>query len=470
MEQNQNFLKTKPVFPLLVSMAIPMMLSMLIQSLYNIVDSLFVAKMGEKALAAVSFVYPFQNIVVAVAVGFGVGISAVISMNLGAGNKERANQAATLGMFFTGVHALLFIAAGLLFTKPFLLLFTQDEQILQWGSDYSYIVLCGSFGSLLQISMEKIFQAVGDMITTMFILASGAIINIILDPIMIFGLFGFPELGVAGAAIATVIGQISAFFFYLIVYRKKEIGVKIERKYLRFEKRMIGQLYQIGIPSSVMMALPSVLVSALNGILVAFSQMHVAVLGVYFKLQTFIYMPANGIVQGMRPIVSYNYGAGETERLKKTVRLSLLLVAAIMAVGTAVSLFLPELVFGLFSEEALMIETGARALRIISLGFVISTMGIVYSGTFEALGKGLESLIVSLLRQFLIILPVSWILADVLGADGIWISFPAAEAAASAAAVLLMKRVWKKELGEKNGKEMIRNYSGEIKNSDPAEI
>ncbi len=440
MEKNSTFMKTRPVFSLLVSMAVPMMLSMLIQSLYNIVDSIYVARLGTKALTAVSLAYPLQNAVLSVAVGVGVGISSAISIHLGAGKKEEANRAATIGVALTIFHCILFILAGIFITRPFLGLFTEDPEILKESCRYTYIVMCFSAGNLLQIAFEKIFQGIGEMKLTMYFLIAGCVINIVLDPILIFGLLGFPALGVAGAAIATVIGQFGAFFLYVAVCRRKKYAVTIHPRYLCFDKKIIFQIYNVGIPSSIMMALPSVLVSILNGILAGFSEVYVAVLGVYYKLQTFIYMPTNGIVQGLRPIVGYNYGAGEIKRVKSAARYSLLCAAAIMLLGTLLSLLIPEAIFGLFDADETLLLAGADALRIISLGFLVSTIGVIYSGVFEGLGQGRRSLVISLLRQFVITIPCSLALSGALGPAGVWISFPAGEICASVVAFFLMRR------------------------------
>lgn len=452
MAVNQDKMKTRAIFPLLMSMAVPMMLSMLMQSLYNIVDSIFVARLGPEALTAVSLVYPLQNIVVSVAVGIGVGISSAISISIGGKDFEKANKTASIGMLLTVIHAVLFLVVGIVVTKPFLSMFTENAVILQYGCEYSYIVLCLAFGCLLQISMEKIFQAVGDMVTTMALLASGCIINIILDPIMIFGLLGFPALGVKGAAIATVIGQISAFLLYVLVYRKKDIGIKISLKYVSFDKGIIKQIYSVGIPSTIMMALPSLLVSILNGILSRFSDLHVAVLGIYFKLQTFIYMPANGVVQGMRPIIGFNYGAGEKKRMKQTVHLSLLVVFCVMLIGTIGALVFPRQILMLFDATDDMMKIGTEALRVISLGFLVSSIGIVNSGTFEALGRGKESLIVSLLRQFVVTVPLGYLLSRSMRALGIWIAFPVAEVLAAVVAHILLKKIYRKIACSSEGK------------------
>lgn len=439
MEKDNSFMKTKPVFSLLVSMSVPMMLSMLIQSLYNIVDSIYVSRLGTDALTAVSLAYPLQNAIVSVAVGTGVGISSAISIHLGAGDQEKADRAATLGIALTVFHCILFVIAGIFITRPFLSLFTDNPAVLEDACDYTYIVLCLSFGALLQIALEKIFQSIGQMKITMYLLIVGCVINIILDPILIFGLLGFPAMGTAGAAIATVIGQISAFLLYIAVYVRKSYAVHIRLRHLKPDIRLIGQIYSVGIPSSIMMLLPSMLISVLNRILASFSEVYVAVLGVYFKLQTFIYMPANGIVQGMRPIIGYNYGAGEIQRVRKTIRYSLLCAAAIMLLGTLLALLIPRQILSLFDADPELMDAGITALRIISLGFLVSSLGVICSGTFEALGNGRNSLIISLLRQFVITIPLSFLLSHFFGPAGVWVSFPAGEICASVAAVFLLK-------------------------------
>ena len=432
-------MKRKPVFSLLISMSVPMMLSMLIQSLYNIVDSIYVSRLGTDALTAVSLAYPLQNAIVSVAVGIGVGISTAISIHLGAGDQEKADRSATLGIALTVFHCILFVLAGIFITRPFLSLFTDDPAILEDACDYTYIVLCLSFGALLQIAFEKIFQSIGQMKITMYLLIVGCVINIVLDPILSFGLLGFPALGVSGAAIATVIGQICAFLLYIAVYMRKSYAVHIRLKHLKFDRSIIRQIYGVGIPSSIMMLLPSVLISILNSILTALSDVYVAVLGVYFKLQTFIYMPANGIVQGMRPIIGYNYGAGENERVRSTIRYSLGCAAMLMLAGTLLSLLIPEQIFTLFDADAELMSAGVTALRIICIGFLVSSIGVIYSGTFEALGNGRNSLIISLLRQFAVTVPLAFFLSRVWGAAGVWAAFPAGEVIAAAAAYVLLK-------------------------------
>lgn len=433
-----NKLLDQPVSSLLLTMSLPMMLSMVVQSLYNIVDSMFVARLGVEALTAVSYVFPLQNLVLSLAVGFGVGINAVIAMNLGQGNQQKANQAATLGMALTALHGILFIVFGLVVSRPFLELFTSDEQIIQWGVQYAVIVFTFSMGYLLQVSMEKIFQSVGEMMITMVLLASGSIINLILDPILIFGLFGFPALGVAGAAIATVIGQTAAFFFYLIAYKKKKLPVQIHLRYLKWNGQIVWKLYYIGIPAAITMALPSILAGALNKLLSAYGDVYVAVMGIYFKLQTFLYMPSNGIIQGLRPIISSNYGAGRYDRMWEAIRRSVLVVTVVMALGTLLCWLMPEQLMRLFDNDAQMLTIGAQALPLMSMGFVVSALGVILCGVMEALGRGMASLTLSLLRQFVLTVPIAWLLSDTLEATGIWLSLPAAEALAFLFAVYLL--------------------------------
>ena len=451
MENKKSFMQTTPIFKLIIKMSVPVMISMLIQALYNIIDSIYVSRLGTDALTAISLAYPIQNVILAVSVGTGVGISSAISIYLGAGKHEEANKAATIGLALTGVHCLIVTVLGLFFTRTFIGFFTSDPAILEPACIYTYIVVCVSFGWMFQITLEKIYQGIGEMKITMYLMASGCVINIILDPILIFGLFGFPELGIAGAAIATVIGQVSATVLYVVVYFKKNFAISLNPRHLCMDKKIIGQIYNVGIPSAIMIMMPSVLVSALNRILAAISSVHIAVLGVYYKLQTFIYMPANGLVQGMRPIIGYNYGAGENERVKKTIKCCLAITAVIMTIGTVLALGIPKQIFMMFDAEPELLESGIVALRIICLGFIVSTIGIIYSGTFEALGMGKYSLIVSLLRQFVITVPLAFVLSKFMGAAGVWSAFPAGEIVATIVAVVILKKhdhgkfdIWKK--------------------------
>ena len=439
MNKSENPMKSKAILPLLLSMSIPPMISMLIQSLYNIVDSIFVAQMGEKALTAVFLVFPLQNVVSAVAIGFGVGINSCIAINLGADNKENVNRAASHGIVLTLIHAFIFIIAGIFLTKPFLRLFTSDEEIFKWGYQYGFIVMCFSIGVLYQLVYEKIYQAMGNMILPMILQITGCLINIILDPIFIFGKLGFPAMGVVGAAVATIIGQMCPFIIFAMIFRKNNHGIEISIKGFKFDKEIIKRLYSVGLPSSIMMALPSALVSVLNGILAGLSQSAIAFLGIYFKLQTFIYMPANGLIQGMRPIIGYNYGACEKERMIKTIKTSLAIVAVIMAVGTVISMVYPEYILKMFNAENELLEIGVSALKIISIGFIFSSISVVFSGAFEGMGEGVKSLAITLLRQLIVIIPIAFIMAKIFGINGVWMAFPISEIVTTISAIFFMK-------------------------------
>lgn len=439
MTKTENPMAARPMLPLLLSMSMPVVLSMFIQALYNIVDSMWVARLGTKAITAVSLAYPLQNIAMSLGVGMGVGVGSVISMSIGAKDQEQANKAASLGIALVTVQCVLFALAGLVVTKPFLRMFTDDPDTFQWACDYTYVVMCASFGQLLSMCLEKIFQGLGKMKTTMFLMASGCIINIVLDPVLIFGWFGFPAMGVKGAAIATVIGQIVGFLLYVVICVRKDIGVKIHPRYMKPDGIIIKKIYSVGIPSSLMLAMPSLLVGVLNGILTQIDKIYVAVFGLYFKLQTFINMPSSGVVQGMRPIIGFNYGAEDYKRVRQCISYSLKIVALIMVVGTIGAIGFPDLLLGIFDADKELLEFGIPAFRVIGLSFIFSAVGIVCAGVFEAMGQGKNSLLISLLRQFVIILPLGWVLSRFMGAIGIWITFPIAEGIAALIAWRMLK-------------------------------
>lgn len=303
-----SYMKEKPVLSLLLSMGIPMMLSMLINSLYNIVDGIFVARMSEDAMMAISLVYPVQNLLHSIAVGFGVGTNAVIAIFLGSRKGDAASSAASQGILLNLCHGLLFMVFGILFMRPFLNMFTSNETVLAYGMQYGIIVLCFSMIHTTELSFEKIFQSMGRMKTSMISLGSSCMINIILDPLLIFGIGPFPEMGIRGAALATGIGQTTGLCIYLLTSRIKPLNLQFKMQYFKPDKNICRRLYGIGIPATLNMALPSFLISALNILLGTFSDTQVLVLGIYYKLQSFLYLPANGMIQGMRPIMSYNYG------------------------------------------------------------------------------------------------------------------------------------------------------------------
>lgn len=342
MDKNTNAMGTKKVMPLLISMSVPPMISMLIQALYNIVDSMYVARVSEDALTAVSIAFPLQNLIIAVSCGFGIGLSSCVARALGAKDEKEVTSAATHGFLLSGIHWLLFVLMGLFVTGPFLRNFTDNPQIYEMSCQYTQIVLCFSIGCMYHLYAEKLFQATGSMVLPMIFQGVGAIFNIILDPIFIFGWLGIPAMGVQGAAIATVISQILAAVLSMVFFLKKCTSVRIHLKDFRFEKNMLCKIYTVAVPSAIMMSLPSVLVAALNSVLAAFSATAIAVFGLYIKIQTFVYMPANGVIQGMRPIMSYNYGAGNKKRMKETLKASLEAAGVIMALGTLLFMAFPQ--------------------------------------------------------------------------------------------------------------------------------
>ena len=434
---NQTYMKEKKIFPLVMSMALPMMLSMAFNSLYNIVDSYFVAKLSEDAMTALSLVYPAQNLLTAVAVGFGVGVNAMISFYLGAQNQEKADKTATQGMVLGVLHGVLLMLLFLCGMNWFLGMFTKSDAVRALGMEYSNVVFLFSVIVTGGITLEKIFQAVGRMRATMVSMIAGFVTNIVLDPLLIFGIGPFPRMEIAGAALATGIGQVITLLVYIIYYVLDPLPVKLRRTYLRPEGEICGKTYGIGIPATLNMALPSLLISALNGILAAYSGAYVLVLGVYYKLQTFIYLTANGIVQGIRPLVGYNYGAGRSDRVKQIFRVALTFSLVIMTVGTLLCFAIPEQLIGLFSSNPETIQEGAGALRIISCGFIVSSISIIVSGTFEGLGKGMPSLIISLIR-YLAIIPAAFVLSRRLGPSGVWHAFWIIELIAAAAAAFML--------------------------------
>lgn len=436
----QTYMKEKPVLPLLLSMAIPMMLSMLVNSLYNIIDSIFVSKISEDAMTALSLVYPVQNLISSIGVGFGIGVNAVIAMALGAHNQERADAAATQGLFLNIIHGALYTIFGILAMPAFLRLFTDAEQVLDLGLRYSNIVLMFSVIITAEITFEKIFQSVGRMVVSMLSMLSGCIINIILDPLLIFGIGIFPAMGIEGAAWATNIGQLTTLIIYLIAWLVRPLNLRLSVRHLKPTKDICIPLYLIGIPATLNMGLPSVLVSALNSILAAFSQTHVLVLGIYYKLQTFLYLPSNGVVQGMRPLLSYNFGAREFERVNKIYKTALVLILLIMAMGMVLCLCIPAQLIGMFTENPATIQLGIPALRIICLGFIISSLSIVSSGALEALGEGPKSLIISTLRYVILIIPAAFLLSRFFGAVGVWNSFWASETVTAVLAYLIYRK------------------------------
>lgn len=420
---DQTFMKEKPVMPLVISMALPMTISMLVNALYNIVDSYFVAKISEDSMTALSLVYPMQNLIMAVTVGFAIGVNAIIAFYLGAKKSEAANQAASMGMLFNIIHGILLNIGCIAVMPAFLRIFTKDSNILKMGLDYSNIVFMFAIPISISISFEKIFQSVGNMKVSMICMILGCVTNIILDPLFIFGIGFIPELGIKGAAIATCIGQLVTLSGYIIAYFVRPIPAKIRIEYMKFDSTLCKKMYAIGIPATLNLALPSIQVSALNGILSAYSAGYVLVLGSYYKLQTFLYLTVNGVVQGMRPLIGYNYGAGEKKRVRDIFKSALILIVGVMVIGTILCLIIPDKLIGLFTNKANTIEIGKTALRIISLGFIVSSVPVAVSGALEGLGKGKESLVISILRYIVIMIPLAFFISRIVGATGVWHAF-----------------------------------------------
>lgn len=420
---NQEFMRTRPVLPLVISMALPMTISMLVNALYNIVDSFFVAKISDDAMTVLSLVYPIQNLMMATTVGFGIGINAMIAYFLGAKKEKEANISASVGVVCNIFHGLLLTIGCILVMPAFLKMFTKDATIIDLGLQYSNIVFLFAIPVSISISLEKIFQSVGRMRTSMFCMIIGCIANVVLDPLLIFGIGVFPKLGIEGAAIATGVGEMVTLAGYIIIYFVKPISVRINICYVKFRANILKRMYAIGVPATLNMALPSLQISVLNGILAVYSSAYVLVLGAYFKLQTFLYLTANGVVQGMRPLLAYNYGAGEKKRVNQIYKTALRIIAGVMVVGTLLCMSVPDKLIGLFTNNAQTIKIGQNALRMISLGFVVSSVSVTASGALEGLGKGARSLVISLMRYLLIMLPAAFILSRSFGPSGVWSAF-----------------------------------------------
>ena len=443
---DQSYMKEKPLLPLVLKMSLPMVASMLIGALYNIVDSFFVAQVSEDAMTAVSLVFPLQNLANAAGIGFGVGINAAVSYFLGAGRQRSADRAAGLGTLLSLVHGLILIAVCLAASGPFVRAFTQNPATVDYALEYLRTVILFTPAFTLGLAFEKILQAVGKMKTTMFCMAAGAVANIILDPLFIMGWGFIPAMGVFGAALATGLGQVLSLICYLAVFFRAGIPVRLRlKKSPEADGGLVRRLYFVGVPATLNLALPSFMITALNAILAAFSETYVLILGVYYKLQTFIYFTVSGVVQGIRPLVGYNLGAGRPDRVRGIFRITLIFSAGVMAVGTLLCLIIPEPLMGLFAETPETVSQGAEALRIISAGFVVSALSVVVSGVFEGLGRGMPSLVISLLR-YVAIIPIAWGMSALFGAVGVWHSFWITELIAALAAGLLFAAFFRRHL------------------------
>ncbi len=447
-KQSQNKMGVLPINKLLMTMALPMMASMLVQALYNIVDSIFVSKISEDALSAVSLAFPVQNLMIAIASGTGVGINAYLSRSLGENNRKNANRSATHGIVLAFLSSLLFVIFGLFFVRLFFESQSAENQaIVEYGIEYLEVCSILSLGLFGQVTFERLLQSTGKTFYAMITQGLGAVINLILDPILIFGYLGFPEMGVSGAALATVIGQFfaAALAIYFNITKNKELNLSFKRFVLHF--KTIKIIYSVGIPSILMVSISSIMTFGLNKILIDFSSTAVAVLGVYFKLQSFVFMPIFGLNNGMIPIVAYNYGSLDPERIKKTIKLAVTYAISIMIVGFLIFQIFTEPLLRLFEASDEMIAIGIPALRVISLCFIPAGFCIIIVSVFQAFGKGILSLIVSVVRQLVVLLPTAFILSffcENSYVTPIWFSFPIAELSGVVLSVLFFISVYKK--------------------------
>lgn len=441
-QAQENKMGVLPVNRLLISMSVPIMVSMLVQALYNVVDSIFVAKLSENALNAVSLAFPVQNLMIAVATGTGVGINALLSKSLGEKNFKRANLAAANGVFLAACSYIAFALLGIFFSRAFFTVQTDVAEIVEGGTQYVAICTICSFGMFLQITYERLLQSTGKTIYTMFTQGLGAVINIVFDPIFIFLL----DMGVAGAAVATVMGQIVAAILAIILNSRKNHEISLRFRGFRPNGKVIGIIYAVGVPSIIMAAISSVMTFGMNQILIGFTTTATAVLGVYFKLQSFIFMPVFGLNNGMVPIVAYNFGARKPERMMRAMKLGVFYATAIMALGFAIFQVGSAVLLGFFEASDYMLEIGVPALRIISISFLLAGFCIISSSFFQALGHGVLSLIVSLVRQLVVLLPVAWLLSLSGELALVWWSFPFAELFSLALCIFFHRYVYRREI------------------------
>ena len=445
----ENKMGVLPIRPLLLGMAWPAILSMTISALYNIVDSIFVAKLSEDALTAVSIVSPIQMLIIALSVGSGVGINSLIARRLGAHRQEEADQAASTGLRIGVFYYLVFLLIGVCFTDIFVSGYAEKGgYIYQQAVIYMQIVCIGSFFLNMQVVFEKILQSTGNMIAPMICSLTGAVINIILDPILIFGLLGAPRLEVAGAAIATITGQLFGMLVGAFIIFKGEHLVNIQVKGFKFDWEIVADIYKVGLPSIVMQSIGSVMIIFYNMILVAYSTTAVAVLGVYFKIQSFVFMPVFGLNQGAMPIMGFNYGAAKKDRLMQTYKEALKIALLVMALGLLLFQTLPKQLLLMFDASADMLAIGVPALRIISLCFLPAAFGIITGTLFQGTGHGVYSLLCSVIRQLIGILPLAFILIRIGGVTLSWASFPLAELLGLAYSALMLQRLYKNEISK----------------------
>lgn len=412
---------------LLFSMAVPMMLSMLVQAFYNIVDSVFVAQINENAMNAVSLAFPLQSLMIAFGGGTAVGINALLSRSLGEKNQEAADRAANTGIFLSLCCSVIFALIGIFLSRPFFSLQTEVEEIVSWGTDYASVCLGCSFGIFSQFCFERLLQSTGRTIHATVTQLIGAVINIILDPILIFGLLGFPAMGVKGAAIATVSGQIVAAVVAVIINIKFNHDINISLKKIWWHTPTVKEIYRVGFPSIIMQSIGSVMTFSINNILIAFTETATAVFGAYFKLQSFIFMPVFGLNNGMVPIISYNFGAKKPDRVKSTIKITIISAVTIMTAGFVVFETIPHVLLSFFNASENMLAIGIPAMRIIAVHFCLAGFCIIAGSVCQAIGNPFYSLIVSVCRQLLVLIPVAWLLSKTGRLELVWWAFPIAE-------------------------------------------
>ena len=432
-----------PMLRLILSMSLPTMFSMIIQAMYNIVDSVFVSNLGQDALTALSLAYPLQLMTISVAVGTGVGINSFISRRLGEKNQELANNGAANGIFISIISWLVFLLVGIFLTVPFFKLFNPTPGVMKYGVDYTSIILIFSVGVMVEIAIEKALQATGNMIFPMIFQLIGAVSNIVLDPLFIFGIGPFPRMEVAGAAVATVIGQILAMLFSIYIFFFKKHAVQVHVRNFKPSLKIIKNIYAVGFPSIIMQSISSVLVVGLNAILMGFSEAAVSVHGIYYKMQSFVFMPVFGLNQGLMPIMGYNFGAKNKDRLHSAIRYGCIIAAFIMLCGTVIFWVFPAQILSLFNANDDILNMGINAMRFISLSFLPAAIDIIFSTTFQAVGKGFSSMILSLLRQLVFILPAALVLSN-FGVNAVWFAYPIAEVGALIVAIFLYTRINRK--------------------------
>lgn len=439
--QEENKMGTMPVNRLLVTMSLPMMISMVVQALYNVVDSIFVSWLSEDALAAVTLAFPVQSLMIAFGAGLGVGVNALLSRSLGEKNQENVRDSVTHGMMIYAAVYLIFLLIGIFLPRPFMASQTGASGIVSDGAAYLSIVCGCSFGLFGQFLFKRLLQATGRTIFSMITQSVGAVINIILDPILIFGLLGAPKMGVAGAAAATVIGQTAAALLAFFFNLKFNSDISLSLKGIKVRWSVFRSILSVGIPSVLMQAIGSLMNLGMNAILISFSSTAVAVFGVYFKLQSFVFMPVIGLNNGMVPIAAYNYGAKRRDRLLKTVKLSIVYAVCIMVIGLIIAQLIPEKLLGIFNASDDMMQMGVFALRIISIHFPIAGISIILSSVFQALGKGLYSLSISFARQIVVLLPLAFLFSRIGGLNMVWWSYPLAELLSLTLCIFFFARV-----------------------------